>query len=538
MKMNLKSKVQPMKIIVSIIIAIVTAIAANSQVPVFSSYPGAQATVYLDFDGEYVQGTSWNWNGPIDAQPAALSAAQITEIFRRVSEDFGIFNLNITTDSNTFYAAPVNYRTRIIITPSSQWYGLAGGVSYVGSFTWGDDTPAWVFSNLLGNEIKKIAEAISHEAGHTLGLHHQSKFDANCNKTAEYYGGQGSGEIGWAPIMGIGYYKNLTTWYNGPNTMGCTSFQSDIDVIAGSPNDFGLRSDDHLDDHTGASDITIGMAFSAAGIINNASDRDVFKFTLYNSNNFRLSAIPQNVGSGNAGANVDIKVALLDQSADTIGKYNPADLLNVGVDTNLTSGTYYLVVDGVSNTNLSEYGSLGFYNLSASLLYALPVHRLTLNGRANARKHDLNWNFQADETVREIHIESSKNGTYFTYLASLPADSRSFSWQPIDNGVIYYRIKIIMAADQRAYYSNTLQLGQPASHTGIDVASHIIYDDIRLNVAKNFSYQLFDETGRLLQQGVLNKGNNRIPTFKVNTGLLFLVLRHKNEIFNERFIKR
>ena len=40
--------------------------------------------------------------------------------------------------------------------------------------------------------------------------------------------GLGSGEIGWAPIMGVGYYKNFTLWNNGPNSFGCTNYQSDL----------------------------------------------------------------------------------------------------------------------------------------------------------------------------------------------------------------------------------------------------------------------------------------------------------------------
>ena len=204
-----------MKTVQSVLILLLIATTSFSQVPVLSSYPSAPATVYLDFDGQYVSGTSWNWNGDIDAQPAALSPSAITEIFNRVAEDYSIFQLNITTDSTAYLSAPLKQRVRIIITPTSSWYGSAGGVSFVGSFTWGDDTPAWVFGELLGNNIKYIAEAISHETGHTLGLQHQSVYDVNCHKIAEYAAGQGSGEIGWAPIMGVGYDKNLTTWYNG-----------------------------------------------------------------------------------------------------------------------------------------------------------------------------------------------------------------------------------------------------------------------------------------------------------------------------------
>jgi hypothetical protein len=527
-----------MKTFLSVFAAIFITTTATAQVPVLSNYPTAQATIYLDFDGQYVAGTSWNWSGPINAQPAILTSSQITEIFNRVAEDYGIFNVNITTDSTVFLAAPESSRIRIIVTSSSQWYGLAGGVAYIGSFTWGDDTPAWVFSSLLNNDVKRVSEAISHEAGHTLGLHHQSIFDANCNKITEYYAGRGSGEIGWAPIMGVGYYRNLTTWYNGTNAMGCTSFQSDIDIITSGANNFGFRNDDHQDIHTAASPVTMGMAFSASGIINNASDRDVFTFDLSRTNNFRLSAVPQNVGSGNAGANVDIRVALLNQSADTIGRYNPAELLNVGIDTNLVSGRYYLVVDGVANTNSSEYGSVGFYNLSAYVLTVLPIHRLSLTARNTAGEHHLHWNYNSDDPVKEIHLESSKDGIHYNYLTKLSADTRSFFWKPADNSEIHYRIKVIVAADERAYYSNIVAIPQMNTDKIVQVTNRFVTNDILINVAKTFSFQLYDETGRLLQRGLLNQGSNRISTSRINKGVLLLHLQHNNERYTEKLIKR
>lgn len=527
-----------MKTLCSIVFAVLTTISVKAQVPVLNSYPGVPATILLDFDGQYVTGTPWNWAGPINAQPATLSAAQITEIYSRVAEDYGIFNINITTDSTVYLAAPASKRIRMIITPTSSWYGSAGGVAFVGSFVWGNNTPAWIFSALLGNDVKKIAEATSHEAGHALGLQHQSIFDGSCNKTAEYSSGQGSGEIGWAPIMGSGYSKNLTTWHNGTSAMGCTYYQNDISIIANATNNFGLRADDHLDIHTAASPIAISFASSASGIINNSSDRDVFKFDLPATNNFRLSAIPQNVGSGNEGANVDIKVALLDQNADTIGRYNPAELLNVGVDTNLNSGTYYLVVDGVANANLSDYGSVGFYTLSASILHALPVHRLALTGRINADDHDLHWNYFADEPVKEIHIESSKDGIHFNFLTKLSADSRSLSWKPLNNERIHYRVKVIVASDERAYYSNIIELRRLATGKSIDIANTLIADHIRINTDKNFSYQLFDETGRLLQRGTLQQGFNHISVATIKKGILFLRLQHNAETYTEKLMKR
>jgi hypothetical protein len=81
---------------------------------------------------------------------------------------------------------------RVIIGGSSaDWYGsAAGGVAWVGSF--GSENPAFIWPALLGPfKVKYVADAASHEAGHTLGLLH----DGN-SKTA-YFAGQGN----WAPIM-------------------------------------------------------------------------------------------------------------------------------------------------------------------------------------------------------------------------------------------------------------------------------------------------------------------------------------------------
>ena len=167
----------------------------KAQTPVLSSYPSAPAVAYLDFDGHYVANTAWNYSTNITCGASGLTPDQMTEIFHRIAEDYRPFNINVTTDSTKYWAAPALKRMRVVFTVSSEWYGSAGGVSYVNSFTWGDNSPCFVFTALLGYKTKWVAEAGSHELGHTLGLRHQSSYDGNCAKTAEYNQGIGSGEI-------------------------------------------------------------------------------------------------------------------------------------------------------------------------------------------------------------------------------------------------------------------------------------------------------------------------------------------------------
>src|SRR5690606_24469784 len=121
-------------------------ITVQSQ-PKLSSHPAAKATIFIDFDGHFIQGTSWNSGGSFYCKPSGLRDNQIENVFYRVSEDFRPFNVNITTDSTVYLAAPVAQRIRVVVTPTSDWYPGVGGVAFTGSFTWGDDTPAFVFTD-------------------------------------------------------------------------------------------------------------------------------------------------------------------------------------------------------------------------------------------------------------------------------------------------------------------------------------------------------------------------------------------------------
>jgi hypothetical protein len=516
-----------MKTIFSVLFALTIATGASAQVPLLNSYPSARATIFLDFDGQYVTGSSWNWSGPITAQPSGFSNDGITEIFNRVSEDYRIFNINITTDSTVYAAAPRYQRVRVIITPTYQWYGGGvGGIAYVGSFTWGDNTPCWVFSGLLANSPKYVAEAVSHEAGHTLGLQHQSSYTTACAKT-EYNPGKGSGETSWAPIMGVGYYKNLTTWHYGTNTYTCNYYQDDLAIIAGSPNNFGYRTDDIGNTHVAATSVGFtSTGFSTTGLINSGADKDVFKFSLSSQTYVHLNAIPQSVGTkstNNSGANLDIKLSLLNNKGDTVGQYNPLGAVNAGIDSNLSSGTYYVVVEGTSNDHLAKNESLGYYSIEASPLTILPIHRLALSGKANDGMHNLNWAYEADETVQLVEIQHSKDGVSFETLAQVSPGTKTFSWKPLADNAPFYRVRVITANDERSYYSNIVTLREEAdAKATVRIMNTLVVNSIVVNADKEANYQVLDGTGRLLQRGKLISGTNNIDITNAQKGLILL----------------
>jgi len=512
---------------------------AIAQTPAYNSYPSATAVMFLDFDGHYMNATSWNTSGPIDLNSSNLSSSQITEIFNRVAEDFRPFNINITTDSAKYWAAPATSRMRVVLTTSWEWYGSAGGVAYIGSFKWGDNTPCFVFTSLLGYNVKNISEAASHEAGHTLGLRHQSSYDATCAKTAEYNAGNGSGEIGWAPIMGVGYYRNFTVWHNGPNPYGCNSTQDDLSIITGSTNGFGYRTDDH-NAMTGTATLATfsNNQFNVSGVIEKTDDRDMFKVVLANRGRLELTAVPYNVGTGNVGSNLDLQVQLMTSNQNVIATYNPGTLLHSIADTVLDAGTYYLMLDGKGNQYASEYGSIGSYAIQGTFtqLAPLPLRKLELKGTTENGKHKLEWIIDADEAVTKQVLEVSNNGRDFSPLGNVNTASRSQHYSPVLSGWLQYRLHVHFD-DGKQYYSNTIQLRNSARVKPL-IMGNVVSGSLAIFSPSSFHYTIHDASGRLVSRGQLRTGNNELELNNVNSGIYLIRFVNHQEQIIERFVKQ
>ena len=315
--------------------------------------PSGQSVIFLDFDGHVTSGTMWNVYGDFTCAPANLTAEEISVIYQRVSNDFSPFAVTVTTDENVYNSGNSLKKTRVVITDTWEWYGQVGGVAYINSFTWGDDTPCFVFSSLLGYNLKSIAEAASHEAGHTLGLRHQASFDANCVKLTDYNPGLGTGEISWAPIMGVGYTRNVTLWHDGPNSISCTNFQNDVSIISAKT---GFKTDDFSNTTANA----VALTGSLDAMINSNSDVDFFSVNLTTTRNLSLN--PFSVGINNSGANLDLSLNVYNAQGVLLSTVNNTTILNAS--TTLTPGSYYVSVSAIANQFSTGYGMMGKYNIS------------------------------------------------------------------------------------------------------------------------------------------------------------------------------
>lgn len=351
-------------------------------VPALSSLPGANHTIYLDFDSHITQNTSWNtyFNKSTIVSPAydtdnnpntfsAGELAEIKEIWNRVAEDYIPFQVNVTTVDPGVAALQksglldTRWGIRVVLTKDTE-NARAGGLAFAGSFNWDSDTPAFVYAT--GG--KYAGEAASHETGHTLYLSHDG------DATSGYATGHGIGETSWAPIMGLGYSQNVTQWdraeFAGATNRGLTANNNhgpdDLYVIT-TYNGFGYRVDDHGNTFGNASPLhPTGTSVGGVGIIETRTDTDVFTFVT-GSGTVNLTINPFTPGP-----NLDVQAELFDANGSLITSVNPAGSLSANISLNLAAGQYFLRIDGAGvgtpTTGYSDYASLGRYFINGTVV--------------------------------------------------------------------------------------------------------------------------------------------------------------------------
>lgn len=347
-----------------------------------NSRPEATHTIFLDFDGHTVTGTSWNSTvATIEAGRYRRESASnpdngftqdelngIVEIWERVAEDFAAWNVNVTTEDPGVDAlmrqgfGDEEYGIRTIITPDYEWYDTRrfGGVAYLRSFSRGSDLPAWVFSSNLGTgNPKSVAEAVSHEVGHTLGLQHDGIDDGSTSSS--YYSGHGS----WAPIMGVGYYRDVTQWSNG-DYPGATNTEDDLYIIDGFI--------DRLPDSTtaGSSALPSDSSSTTSHVLGESGATTTHTLEVAEGPvTIRVDKLDAN---GNLLAGLTVRNSA-NQVVASASPVHPASWsLTAGLPASVAAGTYTIDVrslgwagNGSDDSGFSPYGSIGSYSLDIDM---------------------------------------------------------------------------------------------------------------------------------------------------------------------------
>jgi hypothetical protein len=332
------------------------------------SKPGAAKSLVLRFKGMELQGTAWNKNAdyhkamPFDPSGdgpdfSADELSRVYAIWQRVSEDFAIFDVDVTTEEPATFTDTTGM---VLITRSTDEAGICiyycspGGIAWLAKYGQSGYADYWgpglcFYDNLSNGTASYTAECISHEFGHNLGLSHDGVANEDGTTASYYFSGWGEGPTSWAAIMGASYYKNVTQWSIGEYP-DANNQQDDLAIISA----------------------RLGYAPDTNGIINSASDTDTFNIDVEAVGTLSVTVLPnwgryESQVMEKRGANLDIYASIMAPDR-TITVLDGAGETHAFTTIPVVPGQYELTIsaadDSVYSTN---YAAQGMYFVTVDL---------------------------------------------------------------------------------------------------------------------------------------------------------------------------
>jgi Metallo-peptidase family M12 len=340
------------------------------------SRPGSSKTIYLDFDGDTITDSAWLASGQTsktvpafdrDGAPGSFSDAErnyIVSVWQSVAEDYAPFDVDVTTQLPPATALSVDFSgdavfgVKTTITPEN-WLCGAGcvGVAYINVF--GNNlsqfsrsfySPAWAFptSNM---SAAALAQTISHEVGHNIGLNHDG------TATAGYY----SGHNNWTPIMGSATSRAYTQWSRGEYA-GANNQEDDLALIA---QRIPYAADTAGSSLGTATLVPITSTSISQTMISSSADVDLYRID-------GATFVQPTITMAPFSPNLYATMKILDSTGTVVATSSPTSATTSLTHSSVSPSTFYISVEptanGTPSTGFSTYGSVGVYSLQLSLL--------------------------------------------------------------------------------------------------------------------------------------------------------------------------
>ena len=181
--------------------------------------PTGTYVIYVNVKGGTVTSEYWNNGQTFTVEPSLMTAYEFSFALDKAQRIYAPYNVIITDSVEVYNRATKKMIVYVCPRPAFMPPG-ASGYSFVGTLS--TSTPAFVFSDLLYNIGQYVGSIVAHELGHSVGMRHQSVWDASCVLTNPYRPNT---------CMGNGLYDDLPPWITGTTPVSCTSSQNDHQIL-------------------------------------------------------------------------------------------------------------------------------------------------------------------------------------------------------------------------------------------------------------------------------------------------------------------
>lgn len=198
--------------------------------PILSDYNDPIGLIFLEYRSTRIVSPYWNGGVPFRTKQVVFDSTTIKYLPLFANVKYGSWRVRFTIDSVYFTNFTGMKDTLHVVSNMIQsdnssvetnLLSFASGVAFINGLYIPQVNHGFVFANVFPDtRYKKLdmASIVVHEAGHMLGLYHQSEYDVNCSKINEYRPGT---------FMGNPFYPTKGKWFIGPSSRGCGVIQDD-----------------------------------------------------------------------------------------------------------------------------------------------------------------------------------------------------------------------------------------------------------------------------------------------------------------------
>lgn len=199
----------------------------------------------------------------------------------------------------------------------------------------------------------------------------------------------------------------------------------------------------------------------------------------------------------------------------------------------------------ITSSSLSTFGQMAV----GSITFAVPLSFLNVSAQRLSNANRVHWKTANETDVAHYEVQRSFDNSGFITIAAVPArnikDIQSYMYDDAAApfGKMYYRIKS-MDVDGSVQFSRIVSLSS-VSAGKLSILQNPFKTQIELTGINmphtNYQYQLLNNSGQVVQQGVHKFGGNGnliIPVQQVTSGTYILSVKYNTETYVVKIIKQ